>query len=56
MLFGIVTTISGVPIVHPSLKVTGAGRSFASPSAAPFSAQAVMAAISAAVSTFAFSK
>ena len=54
--FGIVTTMSGLPIVHPSLNTTGAGLSFAFPSAAPFSAHAAIVAISSRLSTFAFSK
>ncbi len=48
--------MSGFPIVHPSLNTTGAGLSFALPSAAPFSAHAAIVAISSSLSTFAFSK
>src|SRR5690349_12455241 len=54
MSFGIVMIMSGVPIVQPSANSTGAGLSFPSPSGAPFSAHAVMVAISLSLRTFAF--
>jgi hypothetical protein len=45
--FGIVTMMSGLPIVQPSANSTGAGLSFPSPSIAPPSAHVVMVLISA---------
>src|SRR6185503_20646871 len=56
MSLGIDTMMSGLPIVHPSLKTTGAGRSLASPSSEPFSAHSVNAVMSAALRNLAFSK
>src|SRR5687768_6046116 len=56
MSFGIVTTMSGLSIVHPSRNTIGAGLSLASPSTAPFSAHAAIVAISVSLNTFAFSK
>src|SRR4030095_1098023 len=48
-------TMSGL-IFHPSSKATGAGLSFASPSAAPLSAQSLMARISASLNRRSFLK